>query len=118
MKQERPCAYLIIVMLSMSTRGTKAADWDKDTWAALEDLARNHPDAGIHFQGKWERIRLRLSINNDEECEIHSRSKDVGTTTAKWFGELLSPSPWFKDVVPNVSNTFTYGLEAVYLTIK
>ncbi|EIT79407.1 D-aspartate oxidase [Aspergillus oryzae 100-8] len=82
-----PCAYLIIVMLSMSTRGTKAADWDKDTWAALEDLAQ--------------RIRLRLSINNDEECEIHSRSKDVGTTTAKWFGELLSPSPWFKDVVPN-----------------
>ncbi|OOO11561.1 FAD dependent oxidoreductase [Aspergillus oryzae] len=77
--------------MPMSTRGTKAADWDKDTWAALEDLARNHPDAGIHFQ----------------ECEIHSRSKDVGTTTAKWFGELLSPSPWFKDVVPNVSNTFT-----------
>ncbi|KAB8255839.1 FAD dependent oxidoreductase [Aspergillus pseudonomiae] len=71
--------------MPMSTRGTKAADWNKSTWTALEDLARNHPDAGIHFQ----------------ECKIHSRSKDVGTTTAKWFGELLSPSPWFKDVVPN-----------------
>ncbi|KAE8138370.1 FAD dependent oxidoreductase [Aspergillus pseudotamarii] len=71
--------------MPMSTRGTKAADWDRYTWTVLEDLARNHPDAGIHFQ----------------ECEIHSRSKDVGTTTAKWFGELLSPSPWFKGVVPN-----------------
>ncbi|KAF5863015.1 hypothetical protein ETB97_010823 [Aspergillus alliaceus] len=69
----------------MSTRGTKTADWDRRTWIALEDLARNHPDAGIHFQ----------------ECEIHSRSKDVGSTTAEWFGELLSPDPWFEDVIPN-----------------
>jgi len=37
------------------------------------------------------------------ECEIHSRSKDVGSSTATWFAELLSPNPWFKDVVPNVS---------------
>ncbi|KAE8147896.1 hypothetical protein BDV25DRAFT_131680 [Aspergillus avenaceus] len=71
--------------MPMSTRGTEAAGWDKATWTVLEDLARNHPDAGIHFQ----------------ECQIHSRSKDVGSTTAKWFGELLSHKPWFKDVVPN-----------------
>lgn len=36
------------------------------------------------------------------ECEIHNRAKDVGTATADWFSELLSPNPWFKDVVPNV----------------
>lgn len=60
----------------------------------------------------------RLTTNNTVDCEIHSRSKDVGTTTAKWFGELLSPSPWFKDVVPNVSNTFTYAFEAVHLTLN
>ncbi|KAB8227731.1 FAD-dependent oxidoreductase [Aspergillus alliaceus] len=71
--------------MPMSTRGTKAADWDRRTWIALEDLARNHPDAGIHFQ----------------ECEIHTRSKDVGSTTAEWFGELLSLDPWFEDVIPN-----------------
>lgn len=38
-----------------------------------------------------------------QECEIHSREKDKGSATATWFAELLSPSPWFKDVVPNVS---------------
>lgn len=71
----------------VSVRGTQAAEWDKDTWAPLEDLARNHPEAGVHFQ----------------ECEIHSRAKDKGSATATWFAELLSSNPWFKDVVPNVS---------------
>lgn len=41
--------------------------------------------------------------NQTTECQIHSREKDVGSATATWFAELLSPAPWFKDVVPNVS---------------
>jgi D-amino-acid oxidase len=36
---------------SVSIRGTEAAEWDRNTWAPLEDLARNHPEAGVHFQG-------------------------------------------------------------------
>ncbi|KAK1143720.1 D-amino acid oxidase [Aspergillus melleus] len=28
------------------------------------------------------------------------RAKDQGSATANWFAELLSPSPWFKNVVP------------------
>ena len=36
------------------------------------------------------------------ECEVQSRAKDVNSATAAWFSELLSPKPWFKDVVPNV----------------
>ncbi|KEF51861.1 D-amino-acid oxidase [Exophiala aquamarina CBS 119918] len=70
---------------SVSVRGTQAAEWDKNTWGPLEELARNHPEAGVHFQ----------------ECEIQNRSKDVGSATATWFAELLSPNPWFKGVVPN-----------------
>jgi D-amino-acid oxidase len=77
--------------MPVSTRGTKSAEYDKNTWAPLEDLAQNHPEAGVHFQ----------------ECEIHSRSKDQGSATADWFAELLSPNPWFRDVVPNVSRTLT-----------
>jgi D-amino-acid oxidase len=34
-----------------SISNTPAADWDKTTWEFLEDLARNHPEAGVHFQG-------------------------------------------------------------------
>lgn len=37
---------------SVSIRGTEAAEWDKNTWGPLEDLAQNHPEAGVHFQGK------------------------------------------------------------------
>ncbi|KAK0390068.1 hypothetical protein NLU13_3641 [Sarocladium strictum] len=71
--------------MPVSVRGTRAAKWDENTWAPLEDLAQNHPEAGVHFQ----------------ECEIKNRVKDAESATAEWFSELLSPTPWFKDVVPN-----------------
>ncbi|KAL3489803.1 hypothetical protein BJX62DRAFT_226348 [Aspergillus germanicus] len=64
--------------------GTELAKWDKNTWGPLTDLATNHPEAGVHFQ----------------ECEIHSRTKDLGSATADWFAELLSANPWFAKVVP------------------
>lgn len=35
-----------------SVGGTRAAEWDKNTWAPFEDLARHHPEAGVHFQSK------------------------------------------------------------------
>jgi len=34
-----------------AVEGTKAAQWEKETWFRLESLARNNPEAGIHFQG-------------------------------------------------------------------
>lgn len=40
--------------MPVSRRGTEAAGWDRDTWGPLEDLARNHPDAGVHFQGMFD----------------------------------------------------------------
>ncbi|RMD42220.1 hypothetical protein DV735_g2867, partial [Chaetothyriales sp. CBS 134920] len=71
--------------MPVSKAGTAAAKWDRDTWAPLADLAQNHPEAGIHFQ----------------ECYIYNRTKDVGSATATWFAELLSPNPWFKEILPN-----------------
>ncbi len=37
-------------MYRVSTKGTPAAEWDRNTWPALKDLAQNHPEAGVHFQ--------------------------------------------------------------------
>ncbi|OQD74661.1 hypothetical protein PENDEC_c010G04261 [Penicillium decumbens] len=54
--------------MPVSYTGTDSAEWDKNTWGPLEELARNHPVAVCH---------------------------------GGLFAELLSPSPWFKDVVPN-----------------
>ncbi|OJJ01282.1 hypothetical protein ASPVEDRAFT_886333 [Aspergillus versicolor CBS 583.65] len=71
--------------MPVSMSGTAAAEWDRRTWGPLADLAANHPEAGVHFQ----------------ECHIHTRAKDKGSTTANWFSELLSPNPWFSTVVPN-----------------
>ena len=36
---------------SVSEEGSLAAEWDRNTWPELERLARDHPEAGIHFQG-------------------------------------------------------------------
>ena len=36
--------------MPVSVKGTQASGWDKNTWGPLEDLARNHPEAGVHFQ--------------------------------------------------------------------
>ncbi|GAQ33316.1 hypothetical protein AtubIFM55763_005277 [Aspergillus tubingensis] len=71
--------------MPVSVAGTDAADWDKNTWGPLADLAANYPEAGVHFQ----------------ECEIYTREEDKGSTTADWFSELLSSNPWFAKVVPN-----------------
>lgn len=60
-------------------------------------------------RGSFSRYKPRFvlwsghELTRTQDCEIHSRAKDVGSATATWFAELLSPNPWFKDVVPNVS---------------
>lgn len=64
----------------VSSSGTEAAEWDKATWRPLEDLARNHPDAGVHFQGnfpgmiadsvaKGSRVRDTQSIQGCRLCD-------------------------------------------------
>ena len=45
---------------AVSIRGTPAETWDRNTWPVLEDLARNHPESGIHFQSKT------ASLNGEE----------------------------------------------------
>lgn len=45
------CAESVDARVRVSVGGTEAAQWDKDTWGPLADLARNHPEAGVHFQG-------------------------------------------------------------------
>ena len=51
---------------------------------------------------------LNEKANVGSECEIYSRAKDAGSATANWFAELLSPTPWFSTVVPNVSVIYIY----------
>jgi len=59
--------------------------WEKNTWPELARLAKEVPEAGIHFQN----------------TVVLNRKKDLESTTGQWFNELLSTTPWFKDVVPD-----------------
>ena len=36
----------------MAVKGTEFASYERNTWPELERLARDVPEAGIHFQGK------------------------------------------------------------------
>jgi hypothetical protein len=72
---------------SVSAPGTPAEGWDRDTWPPFYDLAKNHPEAGVHF--------LRTETQN--------RKKDVSSATGAWFANLLSPNPWFKTLFEDVS---------------
>lgn len=38
-------------MPSVGVLGSNHARWEQETWPALKDLAENHLDAGVHFQG-------------------------------------------------------------------
>ncbi|MCJ1430452.1 hypothetical protein MMC29_008370 [Sticta canariensis] len=59
----------------VSAKGTRAAEWDRETWPELEKLARVHPESGIQFQ----------------ELAVYNRTKD---------DTLARGVPWFKDTVP------------------
>ncbi|KAI9821520.1 MAG: hypothetical protein M1826_000642 [Phylliscum demangeonii] len=77
--------------LPVSKAGTEAADWDRTTWAELARLASLVPEAGIHFQGTTTPLHTVK----------YTRKKDMDGTIGDWFSELLSPKPWFSDMLPN-----------------
>lgn len=73
----------------MSKPGTPQNDYERNTWPELEKLARDLPEAGVHFQ----------------ETFVYRRSKDVGTSVGEWTSELVREDAWFKDLLPNASTS-------------
>ncbi|PWY96605.1 D-amino-acid oxidase [Aspergillus sclerotioniger CBS 115572] len=71
--------------LPVGKAGSDHERWERDTWPALRELTKNHPEAGIHFQ----------------ETIVYNRTKDQGSATGEWFSELVQKDPWYMDVVPD-----------------
>lgn len=93
---------------SVGKPGTPSEVYERNTWPELARLAKDLPEAGIHFQGeKHIDPPTPTGIKMREESVIYRREKDVGTATGDWFAELLKEDAWFKDVVPNVSPPFS-----------
>ncbi|KAF2019936.1 FAD dependent oxidoreductase [Aaosphaeria arxii CBS 175.79] len=65
--------------------GTLLQRLEKATWADLDRICREHPEAGIHYQ----------------DSRIYGREKDADSTTGKWMDELGRRDPWFAGVLPN-----------------
>lgn len=90
---------------SVSVKGTDFESYERRTWPELQRLAKDVPEAGIHFQGMLEFLSLQHDIVADLSLDtyVYRRSKDVGTPVGDWFKELLREDAWFSSVVPNVS---------------
>ncbi|RDW73396.1 hypothetical protein BP6252_07303 [Coleophoma cylindrospora] len=74
--------------LPMGAEGSDQARYEANTWPWLSDLAKNHPEAGIHFQ----------------QCKLHTLAKDIGAR-GSLFAESRDKLPWWKDVVPDFVST-------------
>ncbi|KAI5363106.1 putative FAD dependent oxidoreductase, D-amino acid oxidase, D-amino-acid oxidase [Septoria linicola] len=70
--------------LPVSKPGTDFQSWEKGTWPELERLARDEPEAGVHFQDTY----------------VYRRAKDAGSPVADWFKELIREDAWFRDFLP------------------
>ncbi|KAF7846327.1 hypothetical protein BT93_L4533 [Corymbia citriodora subsp. variegata] len=67
--------------MPFSARDTAAAQWDRDTWPDFKDLATNHLDAGVHFQG----------------CRMVNRKIDMDKTYP-FTGGKVDANPWWSKV--------------------
>ncbi|MCJ1318968.1 hypothetical protein MMC15_004300 [Xylographa vitiligo] len=64
--------------LPVSAAGTAAAEHDRNTWPELARLARDVPEAGVHFQ----------------DTTIYAHASDSAN-------ELFKPDPYFAEFLPN-----------------
>ncbi|KAL6719275.1 D-amino acid oxidase [Lecanora helva] len=77
---------------------TEAAQWDANTWLALEKLARCNPEAGVHFQ----------------EAALYNRAKDLEGGKGTALAASTVPDPWYKQIVPNFKKVSTDSLPSGY----
>lgn len=79
--------------------------WEKNTWPELARLAKDVPEAGIHFQGASSLptpyISPFTSLTRRTEAIVYNRFKDAEEVGGQWFNELLSTTPWFAKTSPN-----------------
>lgn len=59
----------------VSQEGTEAAEWDRNTWPELRNLAENHPEAGVHFQGRSAELLRLVVLTESRNCTLHPLSK-------------------------------------------
>lgn len=76
------------------THGHHCKIWRRTT---LKQASTSRVSSGMHHR------RHPPVLKYFPETEIYNRKKDIGSATAKWFADLLSSDPWWKNVVPDVS---------------
>ncbi|KAL1311764.1 hypothetical protein AAFC00_001851 [Neodothiora populina] len=71
--------------LPVGKEGSPSAEYERNTWPELARLAKELPEAGVHFQ----------------DTVVYRRAKDADSPIGDWFRELLREDAWFSKVVPD-----------------
>ena len=63
-----------LMLARVSIANTPEAEWDRHTWTELAMLAKQRPEAGVHFQGKvpacTERLRTYIRVR---KCDLRAK---------------------------------------------
>ena len=94
---------------SVSRQGTKAAEWDRATYTQFWKLAHEDPSAGISiYRTHCPCCRIAITyIAHTAAYLLKLAQESEDTAITDWLSELLSETPWFADVVPDVSDPYT-----------
>jgi hypothetical protein len=102
---------------SFSAPGTPEQRYERNTWPVLSRLAKNAPEAGIHFQGRFPKIPMSCQSPLDadlfykKDAILYTRQKEVDTHNADGPQKNLhSVSPWFADLLSNVGGLISLHL--------
>ncbi|KAL9634302.1 MAG: hypothetical protein Q9164_004175 [Protoblastenia rupestris] len=87
--------------IPISSEGTIAAEWDRNTWPELEKIARYHPEAGVHFQGFKFALPGLPQLLTYSETARYVRSQDMNADKDTRTASFLQAESWYKHVVPN-----------------
>lgn len=76
---------------SVSKGNTKAAEWDGNTWPFLYQLAKEQPDAGVHFQGNGKSSNLSMLTSQGWKYTIERRTSAQRPKSGSRSSSLLIP---------------------------
>lgn len=78
-------AFILMFLCSVAKQGTPSEGYERETWPELEKLARDVPEAGIHFQGMhslWAKstcdLRSLQTLESFDERRIATRLSATG----------------------------------------
>jgi D-amino-acid oxidase len=98
----------ILTLHSVGKEGSLLQKLESNTFPELNRLAKDAPEAAIHFQGRPippNVVDAGICVNRyPQDTYSFSRKQDGKGAVGEWSAETVKIDPWWKDIVPNVQS--------------